>query len=298
VARLYDESTLSGYDVLSDAGAPAGKDEVLGTWSVQPGADWSRVQRPTSLTAIDISAGNDLHLRGVNVSMTSTVQIANGGTLQLALLWQGQAPLPDLHLSADDGTWQVDIPTASGARDAITLDWRQVRVPAEAKAGAATLALPDGQVLAHYAITELPGIFTQPAFDIPLQAHLPGVGDLLGYTLSAATLKRSEPLSVTLVWRAGSAPIEASYTAFVQLVDQNGKLMAQSDAIPAGGQHPTTSWRPGEYILDTHTLTFRPEAAAGTARLIAGFYDAQTGLRIRFEDGSDAVTLIPAIDVR
>ena len=298
VARLYDESTLSGYDVLNDAGAPAGKDEVLGTWTVQPGADWSRVQRPTSLTAVDILAGNDLRLRGVNVSMTSTVQIANGGALQLALLWQGQAPLPDLHLSADDGTWQVDIPAASGARDAITLDWRQVRVPAEARAGAATLALPDGQVLAHYAITELPGIFTQPVFDIALQAHLPGVGDLLGYTLSARTLRRSEPVSVTLVWRAGSAPIGSNYTAFVQLVDQNGKLIAQSDAIPAGGQHPTTSWRPGEYILDTHTLTFRPEAMAGTARLIAGFYDAQTGLRIHFEDGSDAVTLIPAIDVR
>jgi hypothetical protein len=45
-------------------------------------------------------------------------------------------------------------------------------------------------------------------------------------------------------------------------------------------------------------LTFRPEATAGTARLIAGFYDAQTGLRLRFEDGSDAVTLNPTIDVR
>ena len=298
VARIYDESTLSGYDVLNNSGAPAGKDQVLGKWTVQPGADWSRVQRPTSLAAVDILAGSDLRLRGVNVSMTSTVQIANGGALQLALLWQGQARLPQLHLSADDGTWQVDIPAVPSARNAITLDWRQVRVPAEARAGTATLTLPDGQVLVHYAITELPGIFTQPAFDTPLQAHLPDVGNLLGYTLSAGTLKRSEPVSVTLVWRAGSEPIEASYTAFVQLVDQNGKLIAQSDAIPAGGQHPTTSWRPGEYILDTHTLIFRPEATAGTARLIAGFYDAQTGLRLRFEDGSDAVTLNPAIDVR
>ncbi|HEY3340435.1 MAG TPA: glycosyltransferase family 39 protein [Anaerolineae bacterium] len=298
VARIYDDSTLSGYDVLSDTGAPAGKDYVLGKWAVQSGADWTRVQRPKTLTPVDIPVGNDLRLSGLSASITSTVQIANGGAIQLALLWQGQAPLPDLHLAADDGSWHVNVPAISGARDDITLDWRQVRVPAEAKAGGATLALPDGRALAHYAITELPGIFTQPGFGTPLKAHLPGIGDMLGYDLSSTSLNRNEPVSVTLVWRAGSDQIAQNYTAFVQLVDQNGKLIAQSDAIPAGGQHPTTSWRQGEYIVDTHILAFRPDAPAGPARLIAGLYDAQTGVRLRFEDGSDAVILNPAINVR
>jgi 4-amino-4-deoxy-L-arabinose transferase-like glycosyltransferase len=296
--RIYDESALSGYDVLSNAGAPIGKDYVLGKWSVQSGADWTRVKRPMSLTPLDIAVGNDLRLNGVNASITSTAPLVNGAVLQLALLWQGQAPLPDLHLAADDGSWHVDIPATSGARDAITLDWRQVRVPAEARAGEATLTLPDGRALAHYSIVELPGMFTEPRVSVLLKAHLPGIGDVLGYDLGSTTLNHTEPVSVTLVWRSGSEPIAQSYTAFVQILDQRGKLIAQSDAIPASGQHPTTSWRPGEYIQDTHTLTFRPEATAGTGRLIAGFYDTQSGVRVRFEDGSDAVTLNPRIDIR
>ena len=298
VMRIYDESALSGYDVLSDVGAPAGKDFALEKWSVQPGADWARVQRPTPLNPIDIQASADMRLRAMSMSVTDTAQIANGGALQLALLWQGTDPLPNLRLIADDTGWQVTIPPAPGVRDVVTLDWRQVRVPAEAKAGGATLQLPDGRVLARYRVTELPGVFTEPVIGTPLQARLPGVGDLLGYDLASINVTRSEPVSVTLVWRAGSEPIAQSYTAFVQLVDQSGKLIAQSDATPAGGLHPTTSWRPGEYIVDTHTLTFRPEASPGPARLIAGFYNSQTGVRLRFDDGSDAVILNSKIDVR
>jgi 4-amino-4-deoxy-L-arabinose transferase-like glycosyltransferase len=296
--RIYDEGDLSGYDLLSDAGAPAGKDYLLSEWSVQPGADWSLVQRSSTLNPLSVQVDGDLQLRGMNVSITETTQVANGAVLQLALLWQGRAALPALRLAADDGTWQVAIPAAPGLRDDVTLDWRQARVPAQARAGGATLSLPGGQALAHYQISELPGLFTQPSIVNPLQAHLPGVGDLLGNDLTRTTLNRGEPLSVTLVWRAGDDPIANSYTAFVQLVGQDGKLIAQSDAIPANGQHPTTSWRPGEYILDTHVLTFHPEATAGPARLIAGLYDAQTGARVRFEDGSDALTLNPKIDVR
>jgi hypothetical protein len=270
----------------------------LSEWSVQPGADWSLVQRSSTLNPLSVQVDGDLQLRGMNVSITETTQVANGAVLQLALLWQGRDVLPALRLAADDGTWQVTIPAASGPRDDVTLDWRQARVPAQARAGGATLSLPGGQALAHYQISELPGLFTQPSIVNPLQAHLPGVGDLLGDDLTRTTLNRGEPLSVTLVWRAGDDPIATSYTAFVQLVGQDGKLVAQSDAIPANGQHPTTSWRPGEYILDTHVLTFHPEAVAGPARLIAGLYDAQTGARVRFEDGSDALTLNPKIDVR
>jgi uncharacterized membrane protein len=298
VVRLYDESNLSGYDVLSDAGAPAGKDFVLSQWQVQAGADWSRVQRPTTLAEVNLSAGADIRLRGTDISMTSTAQVANGALLPLTLLWEGHEPLPDLHLNADDGSWRVNIPAASGQHDAITLDWRQARIPADATSGTATLALPDGTALAHYAITELPGLFSEPTFSVPLQARIQGVGDLLGYSLSTASPSHAEPFTVTLVWCAGDAPIANSYTAFVQLVDENGKLIAQSDALPADGQHPTTSWRSGEYIVDSHPLAFRPEAQAGQARLIAGFYAAQTGVRLRFSDGSDAVTLSRTIDVR
>jgi hypothetical protein len=84
----------------------------------------------------------------------------------------------------------------------------------------------------------------------------------------------------------------------VQLISAEGRVLAQSDALPAGGARPTTGWRSGEYIVDDHRLSFHAGAGPGMARLIAGMYDAQTGQRVRFADGADAVTLAEGILIR
>jgi hypothetical protein len=295
--RLYDDHALSGYDVIAGAGTPGGKDLVLGTYTAAPGADWASAPGETDLPErVDLPAGADLRLLAYDAGNAQPVH--NGGRLEITLLWQGTGPLPVLTLAAVDGAWQVDIPPALRAHDAIVLDWREARVPADAGSGAAELRLPDGTVIARYAVEALPAAFVPPDFAVPVNAALPGIGELSGYTLDTDTFDRTQPISITLVWRAGEAAPGTSYKVFVHLITPDGRLIAQNDAFPAAGAHPTSGWRPGEYIVDMHALVFRDDAAAGPATLYVGMYDPDTMTRLRFANGADAVALPARITVR
>lgn len=297
VLRLYDDHALSGYDVMGGAGTPGGKDLVLGTYTAAAGADWASAPGETDLPErVDLSAGADLRLRAYDAGNAEPVH--NGGRLPITLLWQGTGPLPALTLAAVDGAWRVDIPPALSAHDEIALEWREARVPADASGGAAELRLPDGTVIARYAVEALPAAFVPPEFKVAVNADLPGIGELAGYTLGGDTFDRTRPISITLVWRAGEAVPGTSYKVFVHLITPDGRLIAQSDAFPAAGARPTSGWRAGEYIADTHALVFHADATAGPATLYLGMYDPDTMTRLRFADGADAVPLPAQVIVR
>ena len=85
--------------------------------------------------------------------------------------------------------------------------------------------------------------------------------------------------AVPLLWRA-EAETPTDYRVFVHLVDATGNIVAQSDAAPAGWTRPTTSWLPGEYVLDTHTLTLPATLPEGPLSLRVGLYDPDTGQRL------------------
>jgi 4-amino-4-deoxy-L-arabinose transferase-like glycosyltransferase len=298
LVRLYDSVTMpSGYDALAETGTSAGKDTPIGTWTVIPGADWMQTGRAADLPVqTAIPAGDSLTLIGLEHAPDDPQPVHNGDVVRLALLWEGAGALPSLTLVGDG--WQADVPPAvTGAHDALTRDWRAVPVPPDAAAGTAELRLPGGAVIARYEVAVLPVRFDAPAFAVPVDVALPGVGGLAGFTLGGDSADRTQPVSVTLVWQAAEATA-LSYTVFVQLVDENGQVIAQSDAVPAGGTRPTTGWRPGEYIEDAHLLRFNENAAPGSATLIAGLYDPVSGQRVRRADGSDAVVLLPGVVVR
>ena len=293
--RIYDEvENVSGYNVLP-IGAPAGKDLLLGTWTVLPGADWAVVNRETGLpVSVELPIGDDLMLVAHN-AMPST--LVNGSDLRLAFLWEGMGSLPAIALVAEDESWRVDAPARDvQGRSDVTLDWRQVRVPPDVQAGAAELRLDDGTVLGRYQIEVLPAHYEEPEFDRPLGVTLPGVGTLVGYTLDGDIFDRSQPVQLRLVWRAEDAT-DISYTVFAQLIGQ-GQVIAQSDAIPAQGSRPTTGWRPGEYIVDEHQLVFHEDAFSGAASLIVGMYDASTGERVALPSGLTAITVAEGLTVR
>ncbi len=293
--ELYDEANIAaGYD-LQTPGEPARRSLSLGAWTALPGADWARSRRATDLPyTADTAWRADLRLLAHDIA-PQPAALANGDTLRLALLWQGSAPLPDLTLAG--AGWQVTIPPLPGPRDAITLDWREARVPADAESGPAALRLPDGAVIGRYTVAALPGLFTAPPFAAAADGALPGVGALVGFTLAADSFDRGAPLPVTLVWRA-AGPTDAPYTVFVQLIDAAGTLIAQSDAQPAAGSRPTTGWRAGEYIVDAHALRFNAQAAPGPAALIVGMYDARSGQRVPAADGGDTIALPGTVTVR
>ena len=155
------------------------------------------------------------------------------------------------------------------------------------------MLLPDGTALARWRIEELPRVDEAPDFAVPVGQSPGELGTLVGFTLADDAPASNTPLDVTLVWQAGPAGTEMSYTVFVQLLDAQGRLIAQSDALPAAGARPTSGWRSGEYIVDEHRLRFNATAQAGPARLIVGMYDARSGERLAGWPGGADYFMLP-----
>ncbi|NJN82413.1 MAG: hypothetical protein HC802_09155 [Caldilineaceae bacterium] len=83
---------------------------------------------------------------------------------------------------------------------------------------------------------------------------------------------------VTLVWHARATP-QNSYKVFVHLTDENGQIVAQSDAIPGQG-YASNRWISGEVVTDAHVLTVPPGTPPGAYSLLAGMYDPISGRRL------------------
>ncbi len=78
-------------------------------------------------------------------------------------------------------------------------------------------------------------------------------------------------LDVTLVWY-DELPVNEDYHVFVHLMGESGTLQGQADGVPADWTRPTSTWRPGEYIVDQHTIPIGADVAAGVAYLWVGLY--------------------------
>lgn len=145
-------------------------------------------------------------------------------------------------------------------------------------------------VIATYTIEQINRTFEIPEFDLEVNEKFPGVGNLLGVNLVSETVVFGEPFSLDLIWQANAAtPI--SYTVFVQLLNADGQLVAQSDSIPVNGTRPTTNWMAGEYLIDNHTLDYKVDTYEGDATLIVGWYDANTGTRVPSGDSEEYIQL-------
>jgi len=129
---------------------------------------------------------------------------------------------------------------------------------------------------------------------------------LLGYDLSAKTVRPGGAIELTLYWQRRNSTTPStdlgapqSYTVFTHLLDENGNLRAQQDNPPLMGSHPTSRWQAGELVRDRYTLVLAPDAPKGRYTLEVGMYDSYTGQRVPVYDqaGSELpdrrVTLSP-----
>ena len=109
------------------------------------------------------------------------------------------------------------------------------------------------------------------------------LGDLMmleGYDLNpSGSAAPGDEVGVSLHWRS-LAHTEQDYTVSVQLLDGGGKLVAQHDSPPAGGNYPTRYWTPGEQVVDKHSLVVPPDASPGEYRLHVVVYASDTGRRL------------------
>ncbi|RME47073.1 MAG: hypothetical protein D6791_06720, partial [Chloroflexi bacterium] len=105
-----------------------------------------------------------------------------------------------------------------------------------------------------------------------------------GITLRDATLvsrqvEAGDVLPLTLRWET-TGPLDARYKVFVQLLSPTNQLIAQRDSEPGGGTRLTTTWQPGEVIVDRYGLWVPPGTPPADYRLIAGMYHLETGQRL------------------
>ncbi len=101
---------------------------------------------------------------------------------------------------------------------------------------------------------------------------------LLGYDLDG-DLTPGGALDLTLYWQV-KAPIDRPYKVFVHLIGPDGRPAAQGDDFPLAGEHPTTSWQPGEVLTDHYTVQLPLDFPAGDYPLRIGFYDPASGERL------------------
>jgi hypothetical protein len=110
-------------------------------------------------------------------------------------------------------------------------------------------------------------------FGDPARARLAGVNG------RQAALTPGNQFRLTLVWQT-EALFPANYAVFLHLEDEAGELVAQNDSFPLQGIRPTTSWRPGEVLIDDHTLLLPPDLPPGDYMLWVGLYNPDTGERL------------------
>ncbi len=128
---------------------------------------------------------------------------------------------------------------------------------------------------------ERPHNFEAPAPQIELTVNFGGMARLVGIDLPATRVKAGEPLTLTLYWQ-GLAPSDKNWKVFVHLVDESGRIISQQDQVPGGGQYPTTSWLPNEYIADPYRLPIPADVVEGEQvyELRIGLYDANDFSRL------------------
>jgi len=102
---------------------------------------------------------------------------------------------------------------------------------------------------------------------------------LLGYDLAETQVTPGGILHLTLYWQA-LAKMETSYTVFVHLLDAQNRTWGQRDNAPVKGAHPTTSWLPGEVVIDEYEITVDATASAGAYQIEVGMYDLGSMLRL------------------
>jgi hypothetical protein len=94
-------------------------------------------------------------------------------------------------------------------------------------------------------------------------------------------------LTVTLSWLTFK-PIPVDHSIFVHLVDGAGKMWAQHDGPPDGGNYPTSRWCEGAQFDDAHVLDLPADLPPGNYLLVVGLYNPGNGERLAALDSLGA----------
>jgi hypothetical protein len=177
-----------------------------------------------------------------------------------------------------------------------------LRVPADALSGVYTLyglnCGGEGEQFAQIRIKQRFQEFVT-AGDVeiarPLDAAFANGIRLLGYDVAEERIAPGEPVRLRLFWQT-TEPVAAQFKVFTHLLGEaynaetGNFLWGQQDNEPVNNKRPTTTWRPGEVIVDAYALPTAVNAPPGVYKLEIGLYDPVTGERLqRIDEGGTAV---------
>ena len=110
------------------------------------------------------------------------------------------------------------------------------------------------------------------------------------YTVWPTAARPGDVIQVRLIWSTDATPARP-YKVFLHLRDEAGNVIAQRDGEPGGGSRPTTSWQPGEGIIDNHGILLPADLPPGAYELWLGLYDAfDPAVRLPVA-GADSISL-------
>lgn len=137
------------------------------------------------------------------------------------------------------------------------------------------------------------------ATDLQTPLNLP-FGDsieLVGYTLRDDIVPAGDIIQLTLFWQTAE-PLDTRYKLFLHLLDSNGQIVAQRDSEPGGGLALTTTWEPGNRVVDNHGVLVPAGTPPGNYTLIMGLYDLENpAMRLVVGDPAGETTTYPLVTI-
>ncbi|MBN1220942.1 MAG: glycosyltransferase family 39 protein [Anaerolineae bacterium] len=128
-----------------------------------------------------------------------------------------------------------------------------------------------------------------------------GDSRLTGQQTPLLTLEPGDEFTLSLSWHA-DGPTPIPYTVFTHLIAADGFNQTGRDNQPVWGTYPTTTWTPGEKVIDKYTLALPESIPPGNYWLHLGWYQSATLERVPVLDeagqpGEDHVVLSMVVRV-
>ena len=285
-------------DLVDQAGQPQGVEATLGQITVVEPETPISAAGLAMQTKADISFERRIKLVGYTIESQAA---QSGDTVPISLFWRSlDNDLPDLTMfvQLQDQTGQAFAlterppvyPTTAWSEKTVLRDLHKLSLPATIPAGSYSLAagvllpdktrlqaeLGDQVILGQFEVEVRPHNFEPPHPQVNQAADFSGSARLIGYDLAnIESLQPGQALTLTLYWQS-QAGFDRGWTVFAHLIDEQGYIQGQQDQLPGGGDFPTTSWVPGEYIIDSRQIKLNEQAPAGTYFIRVGFYDANS----------------------
>ncbi|HUX86369.1 MAG TPA: hypothetical protein VMW65_05160, partial [Chloroflexota bacterium] len=130
-------------------------------------------------------------------------------------------------------------------------------------------------------------VFGTPA---PVAARDDNLGGEIALTGAQIEPLATGRLVVDLRWQAVVRP-RTGYTAFVHVIDRQGRLVAQHDSPPLNGAYPTQFWDPGDTVDDRVTIQLPNSLPPGSYQVVVGLYQAPLGVRLVTTSGLNAIPI-------